>query len=239
MSYPLISVLMPAYNAEQYIKEALDSIFATDYPNLDVIVVNDGSTDDTAKIVEEYPAKIRLYHQENQGIPITRNRTLDLVQGDLFTFLDADDWWLPHKLKVQLPLMDTAEITLGHSRKILDQAPWLSLLLSSGLFQRSIIEKVGYFDLNFPGYEDRDWMYRAWEVDCHIVHHNNVVHVYRRHDNNSTHDIEKVHKHNLKLLKVSLDRRRKMNNPKKGNFTSHFVETPPDEHFLGKPTNNE
>ena len=105
MSQPLISVLMPAYNAEAYIKEALDSIIATAYPNLEVIVINDGSTDNTAQIVEAYPADIRLYHQENQGIPVTRNRALDLMTGDIFTFLDADDTWTPYKFDVQLPLL--------------------------------------------------------------------------------------------------------------------------------------
>jgi glycosyltransferase involved in cell wall biosynthesis len=232
MSLPLISVLMPAYNEEKYIGHALDSIISTQYSNLEIIVVNDGSSDKTAEIVEHYPFPIRLYHQENKGISITRNRALELMKGDIFTFLDADDWWLPYKLSIQLPLLDDADIVLGQTRKVIDQMPWVSLLLSSGLYRRSSINTIGNFAEDLVACEDIDWMYRAWEANLRIVHHHNVVHVYRRHESNTTADIDIVHKKNMRLLKLSLERRRKSGSMKRGQFMSNFVETLPDEEFI-------
>jgi glycosyltransferase involved in cell wall biosynthesis len=229
MSLPLISVLMPAYNAEKYIKDALNSIVATQYPNLEIIVVNDGSTDNTAEIIENYPFPIRLYHQDNQGIPITRNRTLDLMTGDIFTFLDADDLWTAYKLKVQLPLLHDADVVLGQSRMIINQDSWLSLYLSTGVYHRSVLDVVGKFAEDLPIGEDSDWLYRAWEANLRIIHHNNVVHVYRRHTDNITMDVPAVNRNHLRILKRSLDRRRNSGNPKSGRFNSNFVETLSDE----------
>jgi glycosyltransferase involved in cell wall biosynthesis len=231
MTQPLISVLMPAYNAEQYIHEALDSVIATQYPHLEIIVVNDGSTDNTAEIVENYPFPIRLYHQENKGIPITRNRTLDLMTGDIFTFLDADDLWTAYKFKVQLLLLDDADMVLGQSQLINHHQPFLSALLSSGLYRRSTLDAAGKFAEDLPIGEDTDWMYRVWESKCRVVHHHNVVHWYRIHYSNTTVDRQAVRRNNLHIFKRSLDRRRKAEQISRNLFTSNFVETPSDVDF--------
>jgi glycosyltransferase involved in cell wall biosynthesis len=231
MSLPLISVLMPAYNVEKYIKAALDSIIATEYPNLEIIVVNDGSTDNTAEIIENYPFPIRLYHQDNQGIPITRNRTLDLMTGDIFTFLDADDLWTAYKFRVQLPLLDDSDMVIGQSQTLNHHQPYLSFLLSSGLYRRSTLDVAPRFSEDFPIGEDTDWIYRIWESDCCIVHHHNVVHWRRLHDSNTTLDRKAVSKASLHVFKRSLDRRRQANQLNVSLFSSHFVETPSDDEF--------
>lgn len=90
---PLISVIVPAYNVEKYIKTCLDSIIAQTYFNFEVIVINDGSTDQTEKILNEYESnsKIRIFSQENGGLSAARNRGIKLANGELVCFIDSDD----------------------------------------------------------------------------------------------------------------------------------------------------
>jgi glycosyltransferase involved in cell wall biosynthesis len=88
---PLVSIVMPVYNGEQYIQEALDSCLAQTYTNIEIIIVNDGSTDATANIVQQYDDAIRSIYQENQGPSVARNQAIKLAQGDYIKFCDADD----------------------------------------------------------------------------------------------------------------------------------------------------
>ena len=92
-SAPLISVIVPAYNVEKYIKTCLDSIIAQTYFNFEVIVINDGSTDQTEKILNEYESnsKIRIFSQKNGGLSAARNHGLKLANGELVCFIDSDD----------------------------------------------------------------------------------------------------------------------------------------------------
>jgi glycosyltransferase involved in cell wall biosynthesis len=89
---PLISIIMPAFNAAPYIREAIESVIAQDHANWELIVVNDGSTDDTAVILEGYhDARIKVIHQSKQGIGAARNAALAIMQGEFMATLDADD----------------------------------------------------------------------------------------------------------------------------------------------------
>lgn len=90
-----ISVIIPVYNVQNYLKECIDSILNQDYTNLEVILINDGSTDDSGTICNKYAVKdqrIKVLHQENQGVAIARNLGLKHVTGDYISFIDADDW---------------------------------------------------------------------------------------------------------------------------------------------------
>ena len=92
-STPLISIIVPAYNVEKYIKACLDSIIIQTYSNFEVIVINDGSTDQTEKILNEYESnpKIRIFSQKNGGLSAARNQGLKLANGELVCFIDSDD----------------------------------------------------------------------------------------------------------------------------------------------------
>lgn len=95
---PLVSILIPAYNAERYLNQCLDSIIYQTYRNLQIIVIDDGSKDNTWKICQEYLAKdkrLEIYHQTNCGVAKTRNHLLQKVNGDYVLFVDADDWMEP------------------------------------------------------------------------------------------------------------------------------------------------
>ena len=96
-----VSAVIPAYNAGKYIARAIDSVLAQTRPADEVIVVDDGSTDDTAKIALSYGDRIRFIHQKNAGASVARNTAIEAAKSDWIAFLDADDEWLPRKLKLQ------------------------------------------------------------------------------------------------------------------------------------------
>lgn len=95
MKEPLVTILSPCYNVEVYLSECLDSIINQTYKNLQIVLIDDGSTDHTWSILNDYSSKdsrVEIYHQENQGVATTRNNLLDKVKGDYVLFVDSDDW---------------------------------------------------------------------------------------------------------------------------------------------------
>jgi glycosyltransferase involved in cell wall biosynthesis len=105
MNPPAISVVIPCYNGSKYLHETLKSVLAQTFPPLEVIVVDDGSTDDSAAIAESYGPPVRVIRQPNQGESVARNRGIEEANGEWVAFLDADDMWLPEKLAEQAKLM--------------------------------------------------------------------------------------------------------------------------------------
>lgn len=100
-----ISVVIPCYNAEDFIEETIESVLSQTYKPLEIIVVNDGSTDRTADILKKYQRYIRIIHQPNQGECVARNTGLEAARGFWVAFLDADDMWLPQKLERQIEII--------------------------------------------------------------------------------------------------------------------------------------
>lgn len=98
----LVSVIVPAYNCGRFIPETLASLLAQDYPNTEIIVVNDGSTDETSALLKTYGDKIRLIDQLNTGAPGARNRGMQAARGDFVCFCDSDDVWAPTKISDQV-----------------------------------------------------------------------------------------------------------------------------------------
>jgi len=105
MSDTLVSVVMPAHNDAAYIAEAIDSVLAQTWPDIELIVVDDGSTDGTREVVRRYSSRLRLIEQQNAGSAVARNRGIDEARGRYVAFLDADDWWHPEKTASQLNAM--------------------------------------------------------------------------------------------------------------------------------------
>lgn len=113
---PLISVIIPAYNAEKFIAATLDSVLSQTYPHLEIIVVDDGSQDRTAEIVAAYAQhdrRLTLLRQSNQGVAAARNLAIEQSTGEYIAPIDADDIWYPQKLEKQLALMLHSEPTVG------------------------------------------------------------------------------------------------------------------------------
>ncbi|WP_439490600.1 glycosyltransferase family A protein [Algoriphagus sp.] len=108
---PLVSILIPVYNKASYIKETLESALKQTYPNTEIILVNDGSTDSSLEIlktyIEKYPDKITLIDQENQGVSLATNQGIQAAKGEYIQFLDADDLLSPNKIANQISLLDS------------------------------------------------------------------------------------------------------------------------------------
>ena len=101
----MVSVVIPAYNAGKCIARAVDSVLAQSYTNYEIIVVDDGSTDNTAEIVKSFGQKVNYIHQQNAGDAQARNKGIAAAKGDWIAFLDADDQWLPEKLRKQIDVL--------------------------------------------------------------------------------------------------------------------------------------
>ncbi len=224
MNNYFVSVIIPVYNGETYIAEALESINQQNYDPLEIIIIDDGSTDGTAGIVKGMDGNIRYARQANSGPAAARNRGLKMAGGDLIGFLDADDLWSGNKLEIQLGHLKKhpeKEIVLGflqrmqltrnhestHLFKEWDQ-PVMNMHLGSALFRRQVFDKVGYLDESLDYCEDWDWFMRAKEKSIPIMVHQDVIYYYRRHDQNITNDSETNFNFALKMLRQSLTRRR-------------------------------
>ena len=114
---PLVSVVCPVFNAGHYIRETLESVLAQDHRNLEVLVVDDGSTDNTAALVRDLDPRIEYHYQANSGAAVARNLGIDASKGDLIAFIDADDLWHPRKISTQVGYLgDHPDIGLVYNR---------------------------------------------------------------------------------------------------------------------------
>ena len=225
MNPPLLSVIVPAYNAAQFIADAIDSILDQRYQNLEIIVVDDGSSDGTGSVLPRAESRLRYLRQENRGPAGARNQGLSMARGELISFLDADDLWPANAIDVLTRYLgdhrdvDIAMGRLQYARHVPSSAPGksrldpfaepcVSLSLDAGVFRRAVFKKVGHFDVGMQTSEDIDWFMRAREagIAIHVVP--DVVLLYRRHDQNLTQDRDVSHSDFARALKKSLDRRR-------------------------------
>jgi glycosyltransferase involved in cell wall biosynthesis len=229
----LVSVIIPVYNAERFLPEALASIEAQGDPALEVIVVDDGSVDKSADIVraemvraeiERKSVAVRYFYQENAGPAAARNRGLTEARGELIAFLDADDLWPAGKLARQRQrLTDAPEIdaVLGRiaykdlagaeacGMRFEDQQNAVSHIhLGSGLYRRSTFERVGRFDESMRFSEDQDWFLRAREARLRLTILEDITLLYRRHEANMTRGRGLASLGVMRALHQSIERRR-------------------------------
>lgn len=154
MSTPTVSVIIPAYNAAAFIHSAIESALAQTCAPLEILVVDDGSRDETAEVVARYPAPVRLLRKENGGPASARNLAAREAQGEWLALLDADDSWHPEKLARQLPYGDDPKIGVVHcsTRALEDPITFERLwkrnciVNSTVLIRRSAFRAIGGFD---------------------------------------------------------------------------------------------
>lgn len=119
MLSPKVTVIIPTYNRAHLIKDAVESVLNQTYQNFELIVIDDGSTDNTKEFLRGYKDKLRYLYQENQGRSAARNYGINLAKGEFIAFLDSDDIWFPDKLARQVPILESApsNVVLVHGYK--------------------------------------------------------------------------------------------------------------------------
>ena len=227
MTSPLVSCIVPVFNGEAYLDEALRSILAQTYRPLEVLAVDDGSTDGTAALIARYGDEVRSFRQPNAGPAAARNRGLGEARGDLVAFLDADDLWHPEKLARQvarfrarpeldlsvtciqnfwvLELREEAERLRGH--RLAEPAP--GYVAPTMLARRGLFRTVGLFDESWRHVHDTEWFVRAGDHGVVTELLKDVL-VYRRlHPNSRSRRLAAASRDEyLRLVKTGLDRRR-------------------------------
>ena len=176
---PLVSCIVPVFNGERYLREALDSVLQQTYRHLELIVVDDGSTDGSATIAASYGDRLRALRQTNAGPAAARNHGLRDMRGDFAAFLDADDLWHPEKLARQMarfaqsPALDVC-VTHVHNFWIPELAeeaarfrdhriarPLPAYVAATMVARRRAFELVGTFDANLGFGHSTEWFLRA------------------------------------------------------------------------------
>lgn len=220
----LVTVIIPCFNGERFLTDAIASIRNQAYMAIEILVVDDGSTDRSAEIAASMGDDIRYVYQQNKGLPGARNTGLRHARGDLITFLDVDDVFADDKIALQAQLLEedpTLGIVLGYLQKTKlrgytegrpiftpYEEPAPALKMDCAMIGRKVFDTVGTFDESQRYCDDWDWFMRAREAGIGIKTHEDVVAQYRRHDENMTNDVAAGNLHTLQMLKKSLDRRR-------------------------------
>lgn len=214
-----ISAIIPVYNGEAFLEEAIQSIQQQNYQPLEIIIVDDGSTDRTSKIATSYGSQVRYVFQPNCGPAAARNTGLEIAHGNVIAFLDVDDLWTSNKLELQLSHLsrNPSEVILGRVQveTIQDEPEFkantdsmIAFAVGCGLFRKSVFDKIGYFDVSLRYGEDTDWFLRAREKNVVVTILPYVTLLHRKHQNNMTRK-KSIHDLNIiKVLRKSLDRRR-------------------------------
>lgn len=179
---PLVSVIIPTYNRANMLRQAVDSVLEQDYRPAEVLVIDDGSVDETPAVLAEYADRIRRFRRDNAGVSAARNTGIRAARGELIAFLDSDDYWLPGKLTAQVEwflrhpenmICQTEEIWVRNGRRVNPRQKHrkragdifiasLSLCLvspSAVMLRRRLLDETGLFDPELPACEDYDlWL---------------------------------------------------------------------------------
>jgi glycosyltransferase involved in cell wall biosynthesis len=227
MTRPLITCIVPVYNGERYLGEALDSILAQTRPPEQIIVADDGSTDGTAGVVASYGDRILYLYQPNARPSAARNLGLRAAEGEFVTFLDSDDRWHPEKLARQLArfeanpaieycvthvqnfwvpeLQEEADRFRGHPRS----APTPGYVTQTLMARRSLFERIGPFNTELKNADAADWFLRADSAGAQSELLPDVLVHRRLHANNRSRMLSTNSRDEyLRLLKDSMERRR-------------------------------
>jgi len=196
---PLVSVIIPVFNRSSLLKEAIDSVLRQTFDDFELIIVDDGSTDDVRGVLNPYNDQLILVNQDNNGVSAARNKGISIARGGLLAFLDSDDLWMPDKLSRQVAffrdnpdavICQTDEIWVRNGRRVNPKnrhrkpsgmifEPSLSLCLvspSAVMIKKELFEEVGVFDESLPACEDYDlWLRISCRHDVHLIEEFQII----------------------------------------------------------------
>lgn len=223
----LVSIVIPNHNGALFLLEAITSAIEQDYPNTEIIVVDDGSTDNSLELLEVYKGKVEVIRAENFGAASARNLGIMAAKGDYIAFLDSDDVWERNKLSLQLELMEKTQLDLVYcdgkefggkgENRVLHKAVYsgdcyqyfkrfptraiIELGCSSSVIRRSLLYKSGLFDTGFSGPAE-DWdFFRRYCKYAKVGFCDQVLIHYRKHASNvSARSLEEYYLGNRRAL---------------------------------------
>jgi glycosyltransferase involved in cell wall biosynthesis len=221
-----ISVIIPVYNGERYLAEAIESVLAQTQPPHEIIVIDDGSTDGSAKIVERFLPAVQYHWQPNAGPGSARNCGVSLAHGAFLAFLDADDLWTEDKLDYQLAALSndpTLDLVFGHVQQFyspeLDEQAKQRIRIpreivpgihcGAMLIRDSAFRRVGAFRTDLHLADFVDWHARAMEIGLKSLMLPDIVMKRRTHQTNLGIRRQESRGEYARVLKAALDRRRK------------------------------
>ena len=222
---PLVSVIIPVHNS-MYICEALNSVKDQSYENIEIIVVDDGSTDNTTGEISKFNG-LQLIKTANRGVASARNEGLRSCKGEFITFLDADDIWSKEKTSKQVDfLIKNRNYDLIHGRfknyfqwdseppngisreKFLDPDTGRLISLGTLMVRNNVFLKTGFFDDKLKTGEDLDWFIKMKESGSRVYFDDNEVMKRRLHSSNLSYKSISEESNIVRLLKASLERKR-------------------------------
>lgn len=222
---PLVSVVIPIFNGARFLPGVIQNILEQHYAPLEILIIDDGSTDATPMISKEYSDKARYVRQANLGPASARNTGLGLAKGDVVAFLDVDDVWPNDKLHHQVSRLlhhSDLDIIMGKVEFFADppqtnpslsphipQQSLINVYFGSGVFRKTVFSRVGQFDERLRYSEDHDWFLRAREMGVGILIMDKVTLYHRIHDQGMTSNKDAFGYQLPQVLKNSLARRKK------------------------------
>jgi len=197
---PAFSVIVPVFNGEKYIGEALSSVFADSFDSFEVIVVDDGSTDNTEEIAKSFPG-VKYYYQPNQGVAVAVNNGIGKAKGKYLSFLGSDDIWMPGRFARSFELLESRPdllVIMGQLIMFLEEGcirpknipeEWIEKQMDSAgtgvmTARHAVFKQVGLFNPSYRTGSDIEWLLRAKEM---LIDIENVPILFLRrrlHDNN-------------------------------------------------------
>jgi len=223
--HPTVACIVPLYNGRVFILEALASIAAQTWPARELIVVDDGSTDDGAALVARHFPETRVIHQANAGEAAARNRGIVEATSDYIALLDQDDLWRPRKLELQMAALladPAADWCIGQQRMVMLDEPgadWArpdfldrplpGYLPGCMLVRRRAFDRIGLFDTSYRLGSDTDWFMRALSGSLRVAHLPEEVLLRRIHGSNSSRDAEGFYGNLMQVVRAHMLRRRR------------------------------
>jgi len=212
---PLVSVIVPAYNAERFLAESIESVFAQTYSPIEIVVINDGSTDGTEAVARRFSPRITFASQPNGGISAARNAAIGMATGLFFAFQDSDDVWMPRKTEIQMaafqadPSLDMVFGGMQEFSSASNVGPVVAgVVPGTMIVKRESFLRVGLFDPSFKIAEFLHWYLLAREKGLRELLLPDLVLKRRIHGDNIGIRERKEIRSYARILKGALDRRR-------------------------------
>ncbi len=224
---PLVSVVLPTYNYARYLPESVGSVLSQTYPHYEVIVVDDGSTDNTKDVLNPFMQRIKYIKlEQNKGLPVARNTGIQSARGKYIAFIDADDFWLPEKLQTEIEYFDkqrnagmvySKHVNIDENGRVIDadvkkRLPSGNIFIqlfseqnfviaSSVVVRKNVFETTGLFDEQLVNCQDWDmWLRIAFYFN--IAGINKTLVKYRH----NPHSLSKNRNNVLKYQKIIIDK---------------------------------